>query len=85
MHFNPLKPNGNYGNNEDKTGFSYHILNTGHSYDNLENTTKILNIQEKGPYLNTLEKFHFYKTKKTDLLRNDNYADIYNPIYELLL
>jgi hypothetical protein len=36
-----------------KTGFSHHILNTGHSYNNIENTLKILNIQDKGPYLNT--------------------------------
>jgi hypothetical protein len=71
-------------NNKDKTGFSYHILNTGHSYDKLENTLKIFNIQEKGPYLNMLEKFHIHKTKKTSLLLNDNYADIYNPIYKLL-
>jgi hypothetical protein len=68
-----------------KTGFSHHILNTGNAYDNIENTLKILNTQEKGPYLNTLEKFHIYKTKKTGILLNDNYADTYNPIFKLLL
>jgi hypothetical protein len=72
-------------NNKSKTGFSHHILNTGHSYNNIENTLKILNIQDNVPYLYTLKKFQKNKTKKTGILVNDNYADIYNPIYELLL
>jgi hypothetical protein len=72
-------------NNKNETGFSHNILNTGYSYTNIENTLKILNIQDKGPYLNTLETFHIYKTKKTGILLNENYTDIYNPIYELLI
>jgi NCAIR mutase (PurE)-related protein len=51
-------------NNKSRTGFSHHILDTGHTYDNIENTLEILNIQEKNTYLNTLERFHIYKTKK---------------------
>jgi hypothetical protein len=35
-------------------------------------------------YLNTLEKYHIYKTKKTGHLLNDIYADTYNLIYEFL-
>jgi hypothetical protein len=72
-------------NNRSKAGFSHHILNTRHAYNSIENTLQILNTQGKGPYLNTLEKFHIYKTNKTDILLNDNYADTYNPIFELLL
>jgi hypothetical protein len=67
--------------NRSKTGFSHHILNTGHAYDNL----KMLNIKEKGPYLNTVEKFRIYKIKETGILINDDCADTYNPIFELLL
>jgi hypothetical protein len=74
-----------FRNNRSKTGFSCHILNIGHAHDNTENTLKILNTQGKGPYLNTLEKFHIYKTKKTGVLLNDNCADTCNPIFELLL
>jgi hypothetical protein len=59
-------------NNKSKTGFSHHILNTGHAYDNIENTLKILNTQGKGPYLNTLEKFHICKTKKTGIFLTTN-------------
>jgi hypothetical protein len=61
------------------------MLNTGHAYDSIENTSKILNTQGKGPYFKTLEKFHIYKTKKTGILLNDNCADTYNPIFEQLL
>jgi hypothetical protein len=32
-----------------------------------------------------LEKLYIYKTKKTGILLNDNCADTYNPISELLL
>jgi hypothetical protein len=57
----------------------------GHAYDRKENTLKILNIQEKVTYLNTIERFHIYKTKKTAILLNDNYTDTYNPLFELIL
>jgi hypothetical protein len=35
-------------NNRSTTGFSHHILDTGHAYDKTENTMKILKFQEKG-------------------------------------
>jgi hypothetical protein len=55
-------------NNRNKTGYSHHIINTGHAYDNIENTLNILNTQKKGPFLNTLEKFHIYKAKKNPVI-----------------
>jgi hypothetical protein len=72
-------------NNRTKTGYSQHITNTGHEYGNIENTLNILNVQKKGAFLNTLEKFQIYKKQKTDSLLNENSTDIYNPIFELLL
>jgi hypothetical protein len=56
---------------------------TGHAYDKIENTMKILNFHEKGKYLNTLKKFHIYNANKIGLL-NDNFTDIYNPIFDLI-
>jgi hypothetical protein len=44
------------------------------NYDSIENTLEILNFKEKGTYLNTLERFHIYKAKKTGGLLN-NYMD----------
>jgi hypothetical protein len=49
-------------NNKSKIGFAHHILNTGHAYDNIENTLKILNIQGKGtgkvPHIQNKENRH---------------------------
>jgi hypothetical protein len=69
-------------NNRNKTGCSNHILNTRHTYGNLEDTMPVVNIQNKGPYLNTLERFHIYKEQKTGVILNGNYADLYNPLFE---
>jgi hypothetical protein len=49
--------------NNERAGYSHHILKTGHSYGSLENSLEILNILEKGPYLNTLERLRIYRTK----------------------
>jgi hypothetical protein len=71
-------------NNRSKTCFSHHILDTGHMYSNIENTMEILNLHEKGNYLNTLEKFHICKANNDNKLLNDNYTGIFNPIFELI-
>jgi hypothetical protein len=51
-------------NNNEKSVYFQHILKTVHSYGILENTSHILNTQHKGPYLNTLERYHINKIKK---------------------
>jgi predicted GIY-YIG superfamily endonuclease len=73
------------GSNRTKTGYSQHIINTGYEYSNVENTLNVLNVEKNGAFLYTLEKFHIYKTQKTDNLLNENSIDIYNPIFKLLL
>jgi hypothetical protein len=72
-------------NNRTKTGYSHHIPDTGHEYGNIENTLSILNVQKKGAFLNTLEKFHIYKEQQTNDLLNESGTDNYNPIFELIL
>jgi hypothetical protein len=72
-------------NNRTKTGYSQHVIITGHKYGNIENILNVLNAHKKGAFRNTLEKFHIYKTQKTDNLLNENSTDIYNPIFEFLL
>jgi hypothetical protein len=71
-------------NKRSKTGFSHHILGTGHIYGNIEKTMEILNLHEKGNCLNTLDKFHIYKANKDNKLLKENYTDIFNPIFELI-
>jgi hypothetical protein len=48
-------------------------------------STFFSHLQEKGPYLNTLEKFRIYRTQQTAYLLNDIHANTYNPIFELLI
>jgi hypothetical protein len=50
----------------------------------IENTMKIFKFQEKGKYLNALEKFNVYKANKSGMLLNDNFTEISNPIFDLI-
>jgi hypothetical protein len=44
--------------NKAKTGYTHYILNTGHEYENLEDTVDVVEQQHKEPYLNMVEKFN---------------------------
>jgi hypothetical protein len=75
--------------NSDNTNIEYlsskfNSLNTGHTYGTLEDTMQVVNIQNKGPHLNALERFHIYKQQKPGVVLNDNYADLNNPLFELV-
>jgi hypothetical protein len=50
----------------------------------MEDTMDILHIKKKGPLMNTLESFHIYGLSKENLQMNDTYADIHNPILNLI-
>jgi hypothetical protein len=39
--------------------------------------------QHKGPYLNTVEKFHIYNKVKGNLVLNDNLCELSSPIFEV--
>jgi hypothetical protein len=45
-------------NNNSNSGYSDHILNTGHAYRSISDTMKVVKIEKKGKHLNTLEKYH---------------------------
>jgi hypothetical protein len=68
----------NYGN----SGYSSHILNTGHTYGSITDTMKVVKV-EKGKHLNTLEKFHIYKISK-GLQMDDTHIDTFNQIFEAI-
>jgi hypothetical protein len=70
--------------NKEETGYSHHILSTGHAYGTLEDTLKIVKIQRKSLHLNILERFYIYKENKIGSLLNDTYTDQYNPLFELV-
>jgi hypothetical protein len=46
--------------NKDISTYAQHILNTGHSYGNIQKTMEIIQIIQKGRHMNSLEKFHIY-------------------------
>ena len=53
------------------SAFANHILETGHTYSNINHNLEILHTQTKGRHLNTLEQYEIYrhsKTQTTDIL-----------------
>jgi hypothetical protein len=52
--------------NRDTSTYAQHILDTGHTYGNMKNTTEIINIAQKGRHMNTLEKFCIYCAYRND-------------------
>jgi hypothetical protein len=72
-------------NNNNNSGYSNHILNTGHTYGTINDTMDdIIRKGKKGKHLNTLEKYHIHKISENNLHMNDTYNDPYNPIFETL-
>jgi hypothetical protein len=49
------------------------MLHTGHAYGRMANTMRVLKTEKKGKLLNTLEKYHIYKTSNEGLQINDTY------------
>jgi hypothetical protein len=44
--------------NISNSGYSNHILNTGHTYGTITDTMVIITTGRNGKYLNTLERYH---------------------------
>jgi hypothetical protein len=68
--------------NNSNSGYSNHILNTGHTYGIITDTMDIIRTGGKGRYLNTLEKYHIYKISRNNLHMNDTHIDTHNPIFQ---
>jgi hypothetical protein len=67
-----------------KSGYSNHILNTEHAYGVMTDTMDVITTGRKGKHLNTLERYHIYRTSRENLHMNDTYIDTHNPIFEAL-
>jgi hypothetical protein len=52
--------------NKDTCTYAQHILNTGHTYGNIENTMEIIQIAKKGRHMNSTEKYPIYFMYKTN-------------------
>jgi hypothetical protein len=71
-------------NQEQKSKFAQHILETQHTYSTIEHTMDILHFQNKGMIMNTLERYHIYQLTKKGTQLNDTYTETYNPIFNIL-
>jgi hypothetical protein len=49
------------------TKYAQHVFETGHTYEAIENTMEILQIQKKGNLLITLERVHIYELSNKKL------------------
>jgi hypothetical protein len=57
-HISPIK------HKKDTSTYAQHILNTGHTYGNMQDVMEVIQIARKGRYMNSMEKFHiFWYTK----------------------
>jgi hypothetical protein len=77
-HLNDIKYN------RDKTGYLQLILNTQHDFSKDITALEVLEVHPKTPFLNTLERFHIYKSKTTGLVYSEQLFHSYNPIFEIL-
>jgi hypothetical protein len=62
-------------NNNVNSGYSDHILNIGHTYGTVTDTTDIIKQGEKGKHLNTFEKYHIHKISENNLHVDGTYID----------
>jgi hypothetical protein len=44
----------------------------------------VIRIGRKGRHLNTLERYHIYKTYQNNLHMNDVHIEAHNPIFQIL-
>jgi hypothetical protein len=70
--------------NKQTSEYAQHTLDMGHKCNTIKETMEVLQIKKKGQFLNTLEHFHIYNLGKQKLQMNDTFADIHNPIVDLI-
>jgi hypothetical protein len=71
-------------NNNGNSGYSKHMLNTGHTYRSVIDTMKVLKMQRKEMHLNTLERYYIYKMRKNGIQMKDTCIDTHNPIFKII-
>jgi hypothetical protein len=57
-------------NNNSNSGYSNHILNTGHTYSTIAHTMNIIRMGRKGRHLNTRENYYICKISRNNLHMN---------------
>jgi hypothetical protein len=70
--------------NSDNSTYTQHILNNTHTYGNINDTMRVINITQKGRHMNSLEKYHIYRAYRNNAHMNKILIDTHNPIFETL-
>jgi hypothetical protein len=65
--------------------YAQHMLDTGHAYNTMDQTMKILHIDKKRHKLNTLKRLEIYILTKKALQLNDTHTETHNPIFDVLI
>jgi hypothetical protein len=55
----------------------------GHAYGVTTDMMDVITTGRKGKYLNTLERYHIYRTSKENLRMNDTYNPIFDALQEM--
>jgi hypothetical protein len=67
-------------NNNSKSGYSNHILNTGHTYGTITDIIDIITTGRNGKYLKNTRKVSHIRNQKG----KSTYIDTHNPIFKAL-
>jgi hypothetical protein len=67
-------------NNNSNSGYSSHILNTGHTYGSITDTIDTISKQKEEKHFNALEKYHINISKNTWYMNGAN-IDTLNPVF----
>jgi hypothetical protein len=73
----------------DQTGYRIlpthiHILDTGHTYGNIESTMTVIRKARKGKFLNSLEKYYIFLDSKQEIHMNEFNVDHSDTVYETM-
>jgi hypothetical protein len=73
-----------FRNNNQNNSFAKHLNDSTHSFGPMTEIMRILHYHNKGPHLNTLEKFHIHTEAQNQNHLNDEHTIFPNPIFDVL-
>ena len=67
------------------SGFAQHLIEECHSSEPINKIMEIMHYHNKGPYLNTIERFHIHTESAKNSHLNDTQTIQPNAIFDTLL
>ena len=75
-HINAFK------NNSHLSKYAKHLIEQNHTLDSIQNMMQVLQYQNKGPHLNTYERFHIYAECIKENHLNDEHTIFLNKLFD---